>query len=250
MLTRELQAEVSKPFPVDVIEFKPTNISKDGTKATPLAFVDLRHYYDRLDEVVGPGNWNAPPPSVVVNSNLVVPVVSVCVFGIPYSDVSEEKITERSANEATSPYARAFKRACSKFGLGRYLWNLPYEHIAFENKKFVEGNLSIAIRMYNKLGLPVPEHTPKSSSTGQQDSRTPSQPKDIISRPTLSDKQQGVLKNYGFSHEEIATIMRNFDYATAKSIVDKCFQKEYIGEIRKLYGLGIFSEDGEDDNPF
>jgi len=46
------------PFNVADVDFRPGATTKDKTKAIGLAYVDKRIYEDRLDDLIGPGNWS------------------------------------------------------------------------------------------------------------------------------------------------------------------------------------------------
>ena len=56
-LTNDVMATLAKPFPADAIQWKPGATNKDKTRGLALAYVDLRHYIDRLNEVAGP-EWS------------------------------------------------------------------------------------------------------------------------------------------------------------------------------------------------
>ena len=47
-LTKKTLDSLAEPFPPEVIEFKPGATTSDKKKALALAYVEVRHYIDRL----------------------------------------------------------------------------------------------------------------------------------------------------------------------------------------------------------
>mgnify|MGYP001567218223 CR=1 FL=1 len=150
--------ELREPFDPEDIDWKPQSVK--GDKAVALAFADPRVYIDRLNTVVGIGNWNrkfefivtpwvkvikgkAPwgspegtpvPPDKVLNGNKVMCISTVSVLGIEQASTGESDASDDNA--ATSSEAQAFKRACIGFGLGRYLYDLPSFEAPYKYGKF------------------------------------------------------------------------------------------------------------------
>lgn len=127
-LDGSMLAELARPFPLEVHSFKPGATYQD--KCLALAYADTRAYIDRLNAVVG-GNWSDKLEAVAPDGS-----VMLCRLTISYterSDVGEKEPNDR--NTATSAAAQAFKRACAKFGLGRYLYDLPQEWVEYDDKK-------------------------------------------------------------------------------------------------------------------
>lgn len=118
-------AELAKPFDPAVVEFKPGAVAKSSNRALALAYVDARAYETRLD-AADPAWSNAylreyPEGRVVVTCTLTVGGITRQAIGeclVATTNGAEE-------NAATSAEAQAFKRACAKFALGRYLYSAP-----------------------------------------------------------------------------------------------------------------------------
>lgn len=108
------------PFPSDYIEWKPQALSKDGKRALAAAYVDARHYQEKLD-LVCPG-WSS---RIELTADGRVAKVAITIEGVTREDVGEASAEE--ANTVTTAVAQAFKRACAAFGLGRYLYFLPQQ---------------------------------------------------------------------------------------------------------------------------
>src|SRR3546814_11112651 len=48
---------LSKPFPPSAVSWRSQSLTKDGTKALALAYIDARDVMRRLDAVCGPAGW-------------------------------------------------------------------------------------------------------------------------------------------------------------------------------------------------
>jgi hypothetical protein len=137
-LTAEMMEALARPFPADAIQWKPGATNKDKTRGLALAYVDLRHYIDRLNEVAGP-DWS---DDYEVQDGGKVVLCRLTIAGVPRADVGEAAPNDE--NTATSALAQAFKRACVKFGLGAYLYRLPRTWVEYDpqHKGFTEEGLA------------------------------------------------------------------------------------------------------------
>ena len=137
-LTRELMEALALPFPAEAIQWKPGATNGDKTRGLALAYVDLRHYIDRLNEVAGP-DWS-DDYEVQVQGTVVLCRLTIC--GVTRSDVGEAPPNDE--NTATTALAQAFKRACVKFGLGAYLYRLPRMWVEYDaqRKRFTDAALA------------------------------------------------------------------------------------------------------------
>lgn len=122
--------ELSKPFHPSAIEWKPQSVMKDGTKGMAAAYADLRAYQNRLDEVCGM-DW-----SVTFTPWGDRIICHLTISGVTRSSTGEAgSQSERNEIGGTSAEAQAMKRACSAFGLGRYLYELPTVWVELDEKK-------------------------------------------------------------------------------------------------------------------
>ena len=119
-MTDKLFQELRKPFHPSIIEWKPGALNQDKTKALAMPYADLRAYQDRLDQVCGL-RWSVTftPWGDRIIAHLTIHGVTRSSTGEPDSQA------ERNEFAGTAAEAQAFKRACSSFGLGRYLYSLP-----------------------------------------------------------------------------------------------------------------------------
>jgi hypothetical protein len=133
----ELNALLEKliePFDPSEIKWRVTHTTRDGGRGAVIAFADPRAYSDRLNQIFTPSGWtrtyevNTVSPVTRMKKDKLIPtgkVLVTCTVTIAglgtHADNGEEWADEENA--MTSAQAQAFKRACTCFGLGRYLYN-------------------------------------------------------------------------------------------------------------------------------
>lgn len=145
----EAHERLCKPFDVRLIELKPTALTGDRKRALATPYVDMRAYQTRLDRVVGPEGWSS---AIVIHERGIV--CSLTILGVTRSATGDFPADQRDENQATSAEAQAFKRACSAFGLGRYLYSLPATWGEYDDNKrsFIDAP-GLARRLYKEAGL-------------------------------------------------------------------------------------------------
>lgn len=124
-----VHTKLCKPFAASLVELKPGAITQDRKRALGMPFVDSRAYQTRLDRVVGPEGWAVAYRPLSDRAVL----CRLTILGVTREDVGECNTSDENA--ATSAVAQSFKRACSAFGLGRYLYSLPQIWAEFDEKK-------------------------------------------------------------------------------------------------------------------
>ena len=146
MLTKEQLQQLSQPFSTKHISWKPGATNQDKTKALGLAYVDPRHYQQRLDDVVGP-DWS---DTYEIHQGGSLFVCHLTIGGITRCDVGEKD--GKDQNTATSAKAQAFKRACVAFGLGRYLYSFPQKWVGYDSryKRFTDAGQSELMKLAEK----------------------------------------------------------------------------------------------------
>jgi hypothetical protein len=84
-------------------------------------YITARQVMDRLDTVIGPGNWATTFRVLDLDTCAVECTISV--FGVYKADVGFPNNPEHPEQEALkSAYSDAFKRAAVHFGIGRFLY--------------------------------------------------------------------------------------------------------------------------------
>lgn len=117
----QIFAELAEPFKYDEIEWRLARVSEYNGKinASVLAFINARAVMDRLDDVVGPENWQ--------DSYRMEGVATICNLKIRVAGewISKEDGSDASDIEAVKgAISGALKRTAVKFGVGRYLYQL------------------------------------------------------------------------------------------------------------------------------
>ena len=124
--------DLSRPLDISDIEFRVQSINNAGY-ATILAYKNARVDMSRLDEVVGPMNWQRKHE--LINGKL------FCHVGLYNdmidqwvwkSDVGTESMTEASKGESSD----SFKRACFNWGIGRELYEYPFISIKLKEHEW------------------------------------------------------------------------------------------------------------------
>jgi len=137
--TREIFEAFRQPFDPKLLYYKPQQVNKDKTKCQVAVYADPRAYIDRLNEVVGPENWDTKYETIVIpsrksegwgESRKVADIHKVqiyCTMSVTgmgsHQEIGEEYVD--NPNVSTVALAMAFKRACMTFGIGRYLYDFP-----------------------------------------------------------------------------------------------------------------------------
>ena len=128
-----LLEQLAGPFDPDLIDWRVTDTSRDGKYGAVFPFADLRAYVDRLNRLFTPAGWTQTysistvsslthqKKGQTVQSGKVVVSGVVTIHGLgSHSGSGEQWADQREAT--ASAEAQAFRRACSCFGLGRYLY--------------------------------------------------------------------------------------------------------------------------------
>jgi hypothetical protein len=124
----QIIAGLCDPFHPMLVEWKPQAVSKDGKRALAVPYIDARHYQHRLDQVA-PG-WETEYEFIKPDGSLVK--CRLTIAGVTREEVGESDPND--SNTATSAVAQSFKRACSAFGMGRYLYFLPQSWCEYDSQ--------------------------------------------------------------------------------------------------------------------
>jgi hypothetical protein len=128
---QEMVRELEVPFDPAVIEWRVTNTAQNKTRGQVIPYADQRAYTDRLNALFTPAGWTRKY-TVHTSANferskdkkVVAKILVTCELIIAsvgsHSATGEEWADDDNAG--TSAEAQSFKRACSCFGLGRYLY--------------------------------------------------------------------------------------------------------------------------------
>jgi len=142
---KEMIASLEVPFHPSVIEWRVTNTSKSGSpRGQVMPYADQRAYTDRLNALFTPAGWTRRY-TIHTSANfertkdqkIVAKVLVTCeltIFGIGSHSATGEEFAD-DENAGTIAEAQAFKRACSCFGLGRYLYYFTGTWVDLDERK-------------------------------------------------------------------------------------------------------------------
>ena len=174
----ELFAQLEAPFDPVLIKWRVMRTFDYGRSGVILPFADPRAYTDRLNELFTPSGWTreytiSTVPSlcrmergkaIVTSKVLVATVVTITRLG-SHTGTGEEWADRENA--VTAADAQAFKRACSCFGLGRYLYRFGETRVRLNSR-----GEPMAIPTLPEWALP-PGMTVAQASGGAGDTRGP-----------------------------------------------------------------------------
>jgi len=152
----EISRRLEEPFDGDSVKWVVKSTAKQNSqqgmvdRGFVLPYVDCRQYADRLNEVIGLGRWTRKYNVQVVpgierkfksgnewKTAATAKIVVTCellVGGLgTQTGLGEEWADDDNA--ATAAEAQAFKRACSMFGVGRYLYDLGGQWVDIDQHK-------------------------------------------------------------------------------------------------------------------
>jgi hypothetical protein len=129
-----LFTQLAEPFDPSEIKWRVTHTNRDGNRGAVIAYADPRAYTDRLNQLFTPTGWTrsyqvSTVSSVIrmkrdklIQTGKVLVTCTLTITGLGCHAGSGEDWADEE-NAMTTAEAQAFKRACSCFGLGRYLYN-------------------------------------------------------------------------------------------------------------------------------
>lgn len=215
--------QLAAEFPRDAISWRAQSVTKDGTKAMALAYIDARDVMDRLDEVCGPSGWQ---DRYEFHGARTVCYLSIRVDGewITKADGAGDSDVEAEKGAISD----ALKRAAVKWGIGRYLYHLkspwvPCETSDYNGKKqwkiwtaspwdYVRGQAPAAKK--------EPD-APKAISAAEQKRQLAEIDKDLLDAHTVSDVKrvadiwQAIAVRDGWSRDYKLSAKEKFDAARA-----------------------------------
>ena len=147
----KLAAALAAPFPPERISWRVGSTTADKKRGMALAFIDARDVMQRLDEVCGVDGWQNRYPHA---NGKTVCEIGVGIPRIVQDDggiVAIEWVWKADGAGDTDFEAEkgalsdAFKRAAVRWGIGRYLYDMPAPWVAIEQAgksyKIVESEL-------------------------------------------------------------------------------------------------------------
>ncbi|MFL5242194.1 MAG: Rad52/Rad22 family DNA repair protein [Gemmataceae bacterium] len=130
----EMADALARPFEPHEVTWKAQAVSKDGQQALAVPYLNARACMDRLDEVFGFDGWK--DAYHVLPDGCVVCRLSVRVDGgwVSKTDVGEPG-QDHADFAKKAAFSDALKRAAVKLGIGRYLYRLPKQWVAWDSQR-------------------------------------------------------------------------------------------------------------------
>jgi hypothetical protein len=190
---KELAAALAAPFPADHVSWKPQVISKDKKRALAVAYIDARDVAERLDEAVGPLNWQVDHKQIggLVVTGLGLRDAQTGAFvwkwdtGFVGGADSESEDTQMKARKGT--ISDGLKRAAVLWGIGRYLYRLPKVWVDFDN----EHRKLASLPTLPEWALPESERKPVSAKAKRAVQRLAQPDGDSAASATKGDHAGG-----------------------------------------------------------
>jgi uncharacterized protein (DUF3820 family) len=157
----QIERELKAPFASTEVRWRAGATNAQKTRAMALAYIDARAVEDRLDQVFGPTSWwddyrEGPQGGVKCYLTAVYPdgwVITKTGLA-PNTDIEAVKGGESDA----------LKRAAVKFGIARYLYNLPDTWVRAEKR----GRSVVLLEIPRLPRWALPNGSPSGSSAPKQ----------------------------------------------------------------------------------
>jgi hypothetical protein len=127
----ELEKKLSQPIPC---RWRVQSFSKNKPMASCVAYIDARDVMNRLDEVLEPQNWQSDYKEVAGHVVAGIGIKSGDSWVWKW-DTGSESNTEKDKGL----FSDSFKRAAVKWGVGRFLYELPIVYVDASATK-TDGN--------------------------------------------------------------------------------------------------------------
>ena len=198
----QLYEELARPFALESLYWRAGAVSRDKKRAQALPYAEPRAYEDRLNAVV-PGAWEVTFKPWGDNRI----ICELCIHGITRSSTGEEN---DGFAPGTAAEAQAFKRACVKFGLGRYLYDIPISWVPYDAER---RQLSDVPRLPAKFLPPQTKSHPKPLPLDQ-----PTPPLLTPERAVAMGRELNRLGYVGEGQLELATQVLGHEVAALESL--------------------------------
>jgi hypothetical protein len=184
-------AALREPFDPKDVDFRVQGRANEQTgRAQVVAYIDARAVQDRLDTVIGLGNWSFDwQPLVIDKGEVMVAKGILTIHGVSKADAGSASNFEQSLGAVS----HCFKRAAVHWGIGRYLYNIPQAWVAVEKGGRIPDQVLRELRA--KLPRPGGQQAPTATATAeaQEEPRREEpaqQPQSAPKRPQTAQAQR------------------------------------------------------------
>ena len=157
----DLSAKLREPFDPREVDFRVQGkVNEQTSKAQVVAYIDARTVQDRLDAVVGAGNWSFDwqPLNLDGKGDVTTAKGIVTIHGVSKADIGTASNFEPSKGCVSD----CFKRAAGHWGIGRYLYSIPAAWVPAEKGGRISENViqQLRARLPRPAGLTALATTP------------------------------------------------------------------------------------------
>lgn len=173
----EMFAALAAPFTPSQVSWRIGSTTADKKRGMALAYIDARDVMQRLDEACGAANWQCRYPHAGAKT--------VCEIGVR---VNEEWIWradgagDSDVEAEKGALSDAFKRAAVRFGVGRYLYDMPSPWVEIEahGKSYTipDSEKARLAALLNRSAPPTPTRPQQPTALPAQPVASPPAPKD------------------------------------------------------------------------
>ena len=259
---------LSAPFYADEVEWKIQSKTKDKTRALVVPYIKARALQQRLDEAVGIENWTDTYFEVKAGFNC---SLSIRISGewITKNDGAETVVMttyddgqKRTIESLKGTYSGAFKRVCTTWGIGRYLYDIPRRWVPIDNKaKFAIPVLTpnfYPAGSTNKGFRPDGKRVEQGDITPPESQDTPTPPESQDPKeqtPSPPQRERVVADETGISFAKQHNIPEGIGVPLAGKTLGDALNDEALGSGIITYLAGIqpnkkkaFFEPGDDNH--
>jgi hypothetical protein len=213
----DLKEALQHPFAPETIQFLPKEIHQENGNSVCLAlpYANKRIYEDRLNALVF-GEWSTPYTEPYAQGNKLIIPATVIILGVAHTDYGEAYFTttgkngttREDDNTATEAYSQAFRRACAKFFLGRYLYDLPKLTLPYDPKTHQIAiskaeRIAWVEKLYQKQGVLPKVHTATAKPAAGASSSTQTTKEPATTPATPAVQHQAVKTSP--THQSLST---------------------------------------------
>src|SRR6266567_1230657 len=202
---RQIIDDLEVPFDPSVIEWRVTNTANDKRRGQVIPYANQRAYTDRLNALVTPAGWTRKY-TVHTSANFqrgkdqrtVAKILVTCeltIYGLGSHAATGEEWADDD-NAGTSAEAQAFKRACSCFGLGRYLYYFTGDWVDLDERKRPKS---------------IPRLPTWATPEGWRQCLRPQQKKGNPSKPGSAPNSSGSSQNPATGQSDAAALVRQIE---------------------------------------
>ena len=211
-----ITAALAMPFEPRDVKFKPQMVKNNRCLA--MAYIDARLIQDRLDDVVGPENWEDSYDLLPDGSVMCRLRIKLGDQWITKIDVGSPSEQPDSGDRLKAAFSDALKRAAVKFGLGRYLYRLKAEWVDYDpvKKQITQVPQLPAFAIPKgkgqptaKVAKPTPAPEPKPDAVVEE--KTPAQPQKAEAPKTEAPKIEAPRSSLPVNGQELHRRLQDYD---------------------------------------